>query len=91
MPHEQLLSRLTQLHDMLQNENAPVAETRVLLETVASDIQTALNSQAGATESKSLESLSEQFRVALLEFEARHPHLSGLAERITAGLAGMGI
>jgi lipoate-protein ligase A len=58
---------------------------------VTSDIQKTLNTPAEKLEDKGPESMTEQLRVALVEFEVRHPHLSGLIERITDGLASMGI
>ena len=48
----------------------------------------------GTTETvadESDDSLSERLRNTLIEFEARHPHVGGLLERITNGLSSMGI
>ena len=91
MPREQLLLNLKQLHQLLQEEDHPDAETRGLLESVTADIQRTLNSPTSASETKPPESMTEQLRVALLSFEAKHPQVSGLIERISDGLAGMGI
>ena len=91
MPREQLLSNLKQLHQLLQEENHPDTETRALLESLTLDIQKTLSSPKVADDSKPPESMIEQLRVVLLSFEAKHPRVSGLIERITDGLAGMGI
>jgi Domain of unknown function (DUF4404) len=91
MSREQLLENLKQLHQLLQDENHPDSETRALLETATADIQKVLSSTPAAGQTAQADSLSEQLRVALLGFESRHPQISGLIERITDGLAGMGI
>lgn len=91
MSREQLLENLKQLHQLLQDENHPDSETRALLETATADIQKVLSSTPESGQTAAADSLSEQLRVALLGFESRHPQISGLIERITDGLAGMGI
>lgn len=91
MSRQQLLENLKQLHQLLQEENHPDPETRRLLENATTDIQRVLNSDDQGAPSMASESLSEQFRVALLNFESQHPQISGLIERITDGLSGMGI
>jgi hypothetical protein len=93
MSREQLLSNLRQLHQLLQEENHPDTETRSLLETVTHDIQNSLHAPAPAPESEPVSSGSmiEPLRLALFDFKARHPNLSGLIERITDALAGVGI
>lgn len=91
MSREQLLQNLKQLHQLLQEENHPDAETRRLLQTATVDIQKVLESTTETVDNVPAESFAEQLRVALLGFESRHPQISGLIERITDGLAGMGI
>jgi hypothetical protein len=93
MSREQLLSNLRQLHQLLQEENHPDTETRSLLETVTHDIQNSLNAPPRAPESEpvSSDSMTEPLRLALSDFKIRHPNLSGLIERITDALAGVGI
>lgn len=91
MSREQLLSNLKQLHQLLQEEDHLDAETKTLLESVTADIQAKLHEASDEIESTPPESMTEQLRVALLSFEAKHPQVSGLIERISDGLAGMGI
>lgn len=91
MSREQLLQNLKQLHQLLQEENHPDAETCRLLQTATADIQKVLDSTPQTGETIPAGSFAEQLRVALLGFESRHPRISGLIERITDGLASMGI
>jgi len=89
MNREELLTNLQQLHQQLTDGGTLDPETRAMLETVTSDIRHALDQEALAADGD--ESLSEQIRLKLIEFKARHPNLSGILERITDGLASMGI
>ncbi|MFO0426217.1 MAG: DUF4404 family protein [Planctomyces sp.] len=91
MTREQLLSSLKQLHELLHEERHPDAETRALLESVTSDIQSVLNPPSSESDPKQHETVTEQLRVALFEFRTRHPNLSGLIDQMTDALAGIGI
>jgi len=92
MNRDELLNTLKALHDELSNGGEIDAETQAMLLTVTSDIQKVLDSEADESHADdSGKSLSERLRDSLIEFEARHPHVGGLLERITNGLASMGI
>ena len=91
MSGEQLQNHLKELHQLLQYECEPDSETRQLLERVTADISEVLNRQEGESSMPAPETLTERVRVALLEFESKHPQISGLVERIADGLAGLGI
>ncbi len=91
MSKEQLQNHLKELHQLLQQECQPDSETRQLLERVTADITQVLNRQDGEFSMPAPETLTERVRVTLLEFESKHPQISGLVERIADGLAGLGI
>ncbi|MFO1001338.1 MAG: DUF4404 family protein [Planctomycetaceae bacterium] len=92
MNQEDLRNTLATLHAQLSTTGEIDAETQAMLQTVTSDIQRLLEpSTTGAAADESNNSLAEQLRTTLIEFEARHPHLGGLLERITDGLSSMGI
>ena len=92
MNQEDLRNTLATLHAQLSSAGEIDATTQAMLQAVTSDIQRLL--EHGTTETvsdESNDSLSERLRTTLIEFEARHPHVSGLLERITDGLASIGI
>ncbi len=91
MSRDQLQNHLKELHQLLQQECQPDSETRQLLERVTADISEVLNRQEGESSMPAPETLTERVRVALLEFETKHPRISELVERIADGLAGLGI
>ena len=92
MDNDQLLSTLKTLHSQLSSAGEIDAETQTMLQTVTADIQKIQESRAttGAAD-ESETSFSERLRETLIELEARHPHVGGLLNRITDGLASMGI
>jgi DNA helicase IV len=92
MNQEDLRNTLITLHTQLSSAGEIDATTQAMLQAVTSDIQRLL--EHGTTETvadESNDSLSERLRNTLIEFEARHPHVGGLLERITDGLSSMGI
>jgi predicted component of type VI protein secretion system len=95
MNQEDLRNTLLTLHTQLSSAGEIDATTQAMLQAVTSDIQRLL--EHGTTETvadesdDSDDSLSERLRNTLIEFEARHPHVGGLLERITDGLSSMGI
>ena len=92
MNRDELLSTLKTLHTQLSDAGEIDAETQKMLHTVTSDIQNVLDSRSGPDSNEEAEkSLVESLRDTLIEFEARHPHVGGLLQRITDGLASMGI
>ena len=92
MDNAHLLDTLSTLRSQLSSAGEIDAETQTMLQTVTADIQKLLESRTaiGATDDSET-SFSERLRETLIELEARHPHVGGLLERITDGLAGMGI
>lgn len=89
MGQHEILANLQSLHTQLSSAGEIDEATRRMLETVTSDIQKLLENQSAASPSDG--SVSESLRNTLIEFEVRHPHLGGLLERITNGLASIGI
>lgn len=91
MSQEELLKNLRQLHVQLQENTTLDSETQAMLEAVTNDIRKLLEHRSEPQDPSVPQSVSERIRLNLIEFEARHPQLGGLLERITDGLAGMGI
>lgn len=92
MNRDELLNTLKTLQTQLSSAGEIDAETQRMLQTVTSDIQNVLDSESAESSiDETGKSLSERLRDTLIEFEARHPHVGGLLERITDGLASMGI
>ena len=90
MTKQLILEHLTQLHGLLQ-QYEPDSETRQMLESLSTDIQSLLSGKQYDSTLPPPATIREKVRVALLEFESQHPQLSGLVERIADGLAGLGI
>jgi hypothetical protein len=92
MNHEDLRNTLMTLHTQLASAGEIDKDTQAMLQIVTSDIQRLLEPNAtGAAVEESSDTLAERLRTTLIEFEARHPHVGGLLERITDGLSSMGI
>lgn len=91
MSKEVILDHLKQLHILLQTQVQPDSEMRSQLQSLTLEIQNVLNRVSEDGGLPAPESFSERIRVALLDFESKHPQISGLVERIADGLAGMGI
>lgn len=89
MEQHELLNTLKAVHAQLTQSGEIDPETQRLLQTVTVDIQHALEAKSGAEEPD--DSLAERIRTSLIEFEVRHPTLGGLLERMTDGLASIGI
>lgn len=91
MNRDELIKTLQTLHQELAGAQNIDSETMKLLQTLTADIRKVLDSDAVPEPSDSDQSLSERLRETAIEFEVRHPQLGGLIERITDGLAGLGI
>ena len=92
MTREELSSTLASLHEKLNDTTDVDEETRALLLSVTADIERLLAKNGDSTESEeSGESYSQQIKDMISEFEARHPLIGGLLERLSDGLANMGI
>lgn len=106
MNRDDLNKTLEALHQELSGAQNISADTVALLKTLTSDIQRILDHPALSADTLSADaaspvaavsgsdqdkSLSERLREAAIEFEVRHPQIGGLLERLTDGLASIGI
>jgi len=93
MNRDELLKTLETLHATLDDTTEVDDKTREMLRKVTDDIQQVLreDSEAKEPDASDTNSLSEQLRETLIEFEARHPQVAGILERLTSGLANLGI
>lgn len=94
MNPEEMLTILKSLQEELANAESIHPDHRKSLQTLTDEIQQTLasgsptNTAASADES---ETLSQRMKESIIEFEVRHPIIGGLVERLTDGLAAMGI
>lgn len=91
MNRDEMLATLQNLHNALESADDVDQETRALLQTVTRDIEDVLQRGQDSDVETPPETLSEQLRETLIEFEARHPQIAGMLERITDGLSNLGI
>ncbi len=89
MSQHELLTTLKTLQTQLSGAGEIDEPTQKMLQNVTRDIQSLLAGTTSANDADN--SLTERVRATLIEFEVRHPHLGGLLERITDGLASIGI
>jgi hypothetical protein len=90
MDKQQLLSNLQDLHDELARTDHVDAETVELLRSVTGDIAKLVSLDKEGTH-PSNEPVHSQLQELLIKFEADHPHLVAAFQRITTGLANLGI
>ena len=91
MTRDELLALLKSLHHELTVADNVDDETKTALQTVTDDIERVLASDEIEGTDDQQKSLSEQLRETIIEFEVRHPVIGGLLERVTDGLANLGI
>lgn len=95
MSREELSSTLASLHETLNDTTDVDDKTRELLMSVTADIQRLLTRDDDSTETETSEETEEPFsdriQDMIVEFEVKHPHIGGLLERLSDGLAQMGI
>ncbi|MDA1232534.1 MAG: DUF4404 family protein [Planctomycetota bacterium] len=96
MNPEEMLSILKSLQEELENAESIHPNHRESLRSLTQEIQQTLASgappnAAGSTDTLPAATLSQQMKESIIEFEVRHPIIGGLVERLTDGLAGMGI
>ena len=95
MNPEEMLTILKSLDEELENADSLHPEQRKSLQSLAHEIQKKLAAGAEKNEVASNDvaatTLSQQMKDAVIEFEVRHPIIGGLVERLTDGLAAMGI
>jgi hypothetical protein len=91
MNRDELLTTLQKLHDELDATDDVDDETRRMLEVVTTDIRGVLDNETQAAADETSESVSERLRETVSKFEARHPQIAGILQRLTDGLSNMGI
>jgi len=92
MTREELANTLTALHQTLSDTTDVDDETRTLLLSITADIERVLQKDVGTGDGPDKEeSVSGRLQDMVVEFEARHPQIGGLLERLSDGLANMGI
>lgn len=96
MNPEEMLSLLKSLQEELANAESIHPEHRESLKSLTHEIQQTLASSPTANsaitpEIPSTGTLSQRMKESIIEFEVRHPIIGGLVERLTDGLAAMGI
>ena len=88
MSREELKQTLGTLHETLSEVSEVDDKTRDLLHDITSDIERLLADEQPTAPD---ESFSGRLKDLVVEFEARHPQIGGLLERLSDGLANMGI
>ncbi len=96
MNPEEMLSILKLLQEELANAESIHPDHRKSLQSLTHEIQQTLASDTTANSVNSVETtatgtLSQRMKESIIEFEVRHPIIGGLVERLTDGLAAMGI
>ena len=90
---KQLLDTLNKLHEGLSQTEEADPSTVELLRTVTADIERLL--QHGSTQNDEANDdsgpIAKGLRELLVKFEGDHPRLAAMIERITDGLASLGI
>jgi len=90
MDKQQLDELLKQLHDELGRADSVDAENRDTLRKLAKDIQDLLD-RAEGDETPGYQSLLDQLRSTIVQFEVSHPGLSLAIAQVINALADMGI
>lgn len=91
MNRDEMLETLRSLHSELTTADNVDIETRAALQKLTADIERLLEDTELSSEEDLQKSLSERVRESVIEFEVRHPVIGGLLERLTDGLANLGI
>lgn len=89
MVRDELRNTLAGLHDQLGQTSDVDAQTRELLLSVTADIERILADDQSPSEVD--ESLTQRLEDAMRQFEAEHPMIGGLLQRLSDGLANLGI
>ena len=90
MSREELRTTLATLHSTLSETSDVDDETRKLLTTLTDDIHRLLDDHESDPEGDH-DSASERVTDMMREFDANHPIIGGLVQRLSDGLANMGI
>jgi hypothetical protein len=89
MDRERLREQLEQLHAELQRVDAPDENEKMMLQRLASDIQTLL--ERGGAEPEHYRGLAGRLRESIAELEAAHPGTTLLMRQVIDQLSFMGI
>jgi hypothetical protein len=89
MSREELRSTLTSLHETLNETSDVDDEMRQLLLSITADIQHLLVDDSAIVEPD--DSLTERIADISRDFDAHHPMIGGLLQRLSDGLANLGI
>jgi hypothetical protein len=87
---DELLETLRTLHEELSKAEQVDPSTVALLEAVTEDIQRLVGPRT-ETRADDAEPVTNRLRELLYKFEGNHPQLAGLIQRISDGLANLGI
>lgn len=91
MNQEELLSHLRELHKELSVADEADSDTRMALQQITLDIDRLLNEADTPPVADEDMSVGERVRDMAREFDVRYPHIADLIERVSDGLASMGI
>lgn len=93
MTQQKLNDTLATLQKTLNETTDVDNKTRQLLVGITAEIGRLLDNESGFTvpENSQGESFSERLKDMIVEFEVHHPQIGGLLERLSDGLANMGI
>ena len=93
MTQEDLNSTLANLQETLSTTKDVNDKTRELLVDLTSQIRVLLDEgrESAGQEASPDQSLSQRLKDMIVEFEVHHPQIGGLLERLSDGLANMGI
>ncbi|MEZ6126277.1 MAG: DUF4404 family protein [Planctomycetaceae bacterium] len=89
MTQDDLRKTLAALRDALSSTSEVDDETRALLQNVTREIQQVLDGERSSDSHDT--SFSERVGDVLRDFDAHHPAISGLLERLSDGLSSLGI
>ncbi|MCP4175678.1 MAG: DUF4404 family protein [Fuerstiella sp.] len=89
MSREELRNTLASLHETLNETSDVDDETHELLLSITADIQRLLTDEGGAADAD--ETLTERIANISRDFDAHHPMIGGLLQRLSDGLANLGI
>ena len=89
MVRDDLRNTLAGLHEQLGQTSDVDEQTRELLRSVTADIERILADEESASEVD--ESLTQRLEDAMRQFEVDHPMIGGLLQRLSDGLANLGI
>lgn len=85
---DQLVWKLTMLHELLEDVEQVSPETKEAMQTVATDLSRILERE---TLEEDWSHLRQRWREAVLDFESQHPRLAQAVDQITSALANAGI